>query len=268
MVCQGVTCNGSCCFPGGEYGGIVLMLTVMKKGYIFVGWFSVDEPTKLTVQPVCQFVWGGKISGDPTQIGGEHTVDCMFHPGYILAMQREVAYTAVRIQLADNRRGTTRMKLKIFTTGGTIDKIYFDAKNDYQIGDPEIDALLLEANVCLDYSITSLLRKDSLEVTDDDRKLIHDAVAAEPCSHILITHGTDTMIETARCLSDIRNKTVVLTGSMQPARLRVSDAFFNVGFAVAAVQLLQPGIYVAMNGKVFDPQLSRKNVAANCFESI
>ncbi len=160
------------------------------------------------------------------------------------------------------------MNLQIFTTGGTIDKIYFDAKNDYQIGDPEIDALLMEANVSFPYSVTSLLRKDSLEMTDEDRILIHDAVAAAPCRHILITHGTDTMIETARCLSDIHNKTVVLTGSMQPARLRVSDAFFNVGFAVASVQLLPSGIYVAMNGRVFDPAVSRKNVEANRFESV
>ncbi len=160
------------------------------------------------------------------------------------------------------------MNLTIFTTGGTIDKIYFDAKNDYQIGDPEIGSLLAEANVTFDYTVKSILRKDSLEITEGDRKLIHDAVAADPCAHILITHGTDTMIETAKSLLAIPEKTIVLTGSMQPARLRVSDAFFNVGFAVAAVQLLAPGVYVVMNGQVFDPCVSRKNVAKNCFESL
>lgn len=159
------------------------------------------------------------------------------------------------------------MDIKIFTTGGTIDKIYFDAKNDYQIGEPEVHSLLLEANVSFDYTVTSLLRKDSLELTEDDRKLISEAVAEESCNRILITHGTDSMIETAKSLLDIRNKTVVLTGSMQPARLRVSDAFFNVGYAVAAVQLLPPGIYVAMNGMVFDPQVSCKNVKENRFET-
>ncbi len=160
------------------------------------------------------------------------------------------------------------MDMKIFSTGGTIDKIYFDAKNDYQVGEPEVHSLLLEANVSFDYTISSILRKDSLELTEADRNLIYDAVAGESCSRILITHGTDSMIETARHLLGIRNKTIVLTGSMQPARLRVSDAFFNVGYAVAAVQLLPAGIYVAMNGKVFDPQISCKNVEENRFETI
>lgn len=159
------------------------------------------------------------------------------------------------------------MRIKVFTTGGTIDKIYFDAKNDYQVGEPEVGSLLAEANVTFDYSITSLLRKDSLEMTAPDRKLVHEAVAAEPCGRILITHGTDTMLETARSLLDIPGKTIVLTGAMQPARLRVSDAFFNVGCAVAAVQLLAPGVYVVMNGRIFDPRTSRKNVKKNCFES-
>lgn len=159
------------------------------------------------------------------------------------------------------------MRIKVFTTGGTIDKIYFDAKNDYQVGEPEVGSLLVEANVTFDYSITSLLRKDSLEMTAPDRKLVHEAVAAESCARILITHGTDTMLETARSLLDIPSKTIVLTGAMQPARLRVSDAFFNVGCAVAAVQLLAPGVYVVMNGRIFDPRTSRKNVKKNCFES-
>ena len=160
------------------------------------------------------------------------------------------------------------MNVRIFTTGGTIDKIYFDAKNDYQIGEPEIDSLLTEANVTFDYTVKSLLRKDSLEMNEADRKLVHDAVAMESCSRILITHGTDTMIETAKSLLGIPDKTIVITGSMQPARLRVSDAFFNVGCAVAAVQLLSPGVYVVMNGQVFDPQTSRKNVEKNCFERL
>ncbi len=160
------------------------------------------------------------------------------------------------------------MNVKIFTTGGTIDKIYFDAKNDYQIGEPEIDSLLTEANVTFDYTVKSLLRKDSLEMNEADRKLVHDAVAMESCSRILITHGTDTMIETAKSLLGIPDKIIVLTGSMQPARLRVSDAFFNVGCAVTAVQLLPAGVYVVMNGQIFDPRTSRKNVEKNCFERL
>ncbi len=164
--------------------------------------------------------------------------------------------------------GQREMKVKIFTTGGTIDKIYFDAKNDYQVGEPEIGSLLTEANVTFDYRVKSLMRKDSLEMTEADRKVVNNAVATDPCSRILITHGTDTMVETARSLLGIPNKTIVLTGSMQPASLRVSDAFFNVGCAVAAVQLLFPGVYVVMNGRVFDPRTSCKNVEKNCFERL
>lgn len=158
--------------------------------------------------------------------------------------------------------------IKIFTTGGTIDKIYFDQKSEFQVGDPQIAQLLVEANITFDYEIESVLRKDSLDLTDDDRAHIFDKVETDPNRRILITHGTDTMIETARALLPVRNKTVILTGSMQPARLRSSDAIFNIGFAVAAVQLLDAGIYIAINGRIFDPERARKNVALNRFEAI
>lgn len=159
------------------------------------------------------------------------------------------------------------MSVRIFTTGGTIDKVYFDAKSDYQVGEPQIDQLLAEANVTCAYAVTPLLRKDSLELDAADRALIAERVAAASETQVLITHGTDTMVETARALLGSAGKTVVLVGAMQPARLRVSDAFFNIGFALAAVQLLPPGVYLAMNGRVFDPLITRKNVAKNRFES-
>ncbi len=158
------------------------------------------------------------------------------------------------------------MRIKFITTGGTIDKIYFDRKSEFQVGDPQIAEVMSEANVTLDYEVQSLLRKDSLELTDDDRRLIHDTVKADPARHLIITHGTDTMVATARGLADIAEKVIVFTGAMQPARLRVSDAEFNIGFALAAVQLLPPGVYVAMNGRIFDPLTARKNVALNRFE--
>ena len=158
--------------------------------------------------------------------------------------------------------------IKIFTTGGTIDKIYFDQKSEFQVGDPQIAQLLVEANITFDYEIESVLRKDSLDLTDDDRAHIFDKVETDPNRRILITHGTDTMIETARQLEPVAGKTIVLTGSMQPARLRSSDAIFNIGFAVAAVQLLDAGIYIAINGRIFDPERARKNVALNRFEAI
>ncbi len=151
------------------------------------------------------------------------------------------------------------MDIQIFSAGGTIDKIYFDENSEFAIGDPQILELLDEANVTFTYHVQSLMRKDSIGMTDDDRKLIREAV--EGCEHdrVLITHGTDTMADTGRALEGIPGKTIVLTGAMQPARFRVSDAIFNIGYAIAAVQLAAPGVYVAMNGQVFPTDHLRKN---------
>jgi len=158
------------------------------------------------------------------------------------------------------------LKIKIFTTGGTFDKIYFDVKSEFHIGDPIIGELLEEANVSFDYEITSLLKKDSLDINDADREIICNAVSSVKEKRILITHGTDTMVETARALLEIRDKTIVLLGAMQPARMRDSDATFNLGFASAAVQLLPLGVHLVMNGQVFDPRRVSKNRSLNRFE--
>lgn len=158
------------------------------------------------------------------------------------------------------------MTIQIFTTGGTIDKVYYDAKSEYEVGEPQIVAILDEASVTIDYDVTTLLRKDSLDLTDEDRTLIHDQVRQSPCDQVLITHGTDTMVQTARSLQDIEGKTIVLVGSLTPARFKASDAEFNIGFALAAVQTLPPGVYVAMNGRIFNPANVAKNRDANRFE--
>jgi L-asparaginase len=160
------------------------------------------------------------------------------------------------------------MKIKIFTTGGTIDKIYFDKKSEYQIGDPQAAGVLERANLAVEYIVESVLRKDSLDMTNKDRELIHDKVKSESLNRIIITHGTDTMIKTGKVLADIKDKTIVLTGSMYPAEFRDSDAIFNIGCAVTAVQILTPGVYITMNGRIFDPFSSKKNVKRNCFEEI
>lgn len=160
------------------------------------------------------------------------------------------------------------MKLHILTTGGTIDKVYFDAKSEYEVGSPQVTEILHEANITFDYTLESVLRKDSLELTEADRQLIRDRIAASACDRILVTHGTDTMIQTARALAGIPGKTIVLTGSMQPARFRNTDAGFNIGVAIGAVQCLPPGVYVAMNGRVFDPRRAQKNVAKHWFEEV
>lgn len=155
--------------------------------------------------------------------------------------------------------------LQIFTTGGTIDKVYFDALSEFQVGASPLDAILSEANVSLDYALTSLMKKDSLELTDEDREVIRGAVIGCEAQHVLITHGTDTMANTAEALKDIGDKTVVLTGAMQPARLRSTDAIFNVGFAIAAARMQAPGVYIAMNGRVFDAGSVRKDRGAGQF---
>ncbi|WP_373492510.1 asparaginase domain-containing protein [Parasphingorhabdus sp.] len=158
--------------------------------------------------------------------------------------------------------------IDIFTTGGTIDKVYFDALSEYKIGATALPDMLAENNVFVAHRVTQLMRKDSLEMTEADRVAIHDAVAASDADKILVTHGTDTMVDTARVLSDIDGKTIVLTGAMQPASLRNSDAEFNVGFALAATQTLPHGVYIAMNGEVFDPAKVRKDRSAHRFISV
>jgi L-asparaginase len=160
------------------------------------------------------------------------------------------------------------MDVKFFTAGGTIDKVYFDAKSRFEVGSPRVSEILKEAHVTVNYTIEPILSKDSLDLTEEDRGLIRSRVAADPCPRIVITHGTDTMIETALRLMDLREKTIVLTGSMQPALFRMTDAALNIGSALAAVQCLPPGVYIAMNGRIFDPSRSRKNREQNCFEEI
>jgi L-asparaginase len=160
------------------------------------------------------------------------------------------------------------MKIKIYTVGGTIDKVYFDRKNTYEVGEPKIGEILKEANVNLEYEISSILHKDSLEMTDEDRQLIFDEIVSDEHRHILLTHGTDTMIQTAKKLKTIPDKVIVLTGAMAPARFKYSDAAFNIGCAVAAVQVLMPGVYIAMNGRIFDPDRVKKNLEQNWFEEL
>ncbi len=158
-------------------------------------------------------------------------------------------------------------ELLIVTTGGTIDKIYFDDKSDFQVGDPQIGRILQELGVAFRFSVIPIIRKDSLHITGEDRELIRAAIAAQPAKHVLITHGTDSMVETAAVLRSVEDKTIVLTGALNPARFRGSDAEFNIGCAVGAVQSLPAGVYIAMNGRIWDPAKVRKNVAANRFEA-
>lgn len=158
--------------------------------------------------------------------------------------------------------------IRIFTVGGTIDKIYFDAKSRYEVGSPNIPEILDDLHLNLSFAVESLMRKDSLDMTDADREIILAAVSKAAESRIVITHGTDTMVDTARVLSDVANKTIVLTGSLTPALFKNSDAMFNIGAALTAVQIMPAGVYIAMNGEVFPHDRVRKDRDANRFVSL
>src|SRR5580692_967153 len=116
------------------------------------------------------------------------------------------------------------MQIEIITTGGTIDKVYFDAKGGYEVGPPMVEQILSRARASIPINVTQLLRKDSLEMTDADRAAITDAVSRSKCSRIIVTHGTDTMVATALALGKLSDKTVVLTGALEPGRFTDSDA--------------------------------------------
>lgn len=157
----------------------------------------------------------------------------------------------------------------ILTTGGTIDKNYFDALSEYQIVDSGIPALLAEARVALPYRLVELMRKDSLEMTDADRDLIAAVARDAAETRIIVTHGTDTMTDTAKVLAaQVPGKTIVLTGALSPARFAETDAPFNLGMAFATAQTAAPGVWIAMSGQVFNGLKVRKDRAAGKFVAL
>jgi L-asparaginase len=167
------------------------------------------------------------------------------------------------------RRAMAEQGILILTTGGTIDKNYFDALSEYQIVDSGIPALLKEARVALPYRLVEVMRKDSLELTDADRTLIAAAAREAPEMCIVITHCTDTMTETAKLLAaQVPDKTIVLTGALSPARFAETDANFNLGMAFATAQVAAPGVWIAMSGQVFDGLQVRKDREAGKFVAI
>lgn len=158
------------------------------------------------------------------------------------------------------------MYIRFITTGGTIDKIYFDELSQFEVGESQVRHILTEGMAAFEYDVVALLRKDSLEITPDDRKMFRDYIEKDDKTHYIMTHGTDTMPETAEALAGLPGKTIVLTGALSPARFRTTDAVFNIGMAVAAVQIAKPGVYIAMSGQVFTAGEVRKNRAENRFE--
>jgi len=160
------------------------------------------------------------------------------------------------------------MFIRFITTGGTIDKIYFDDLSQFEVGESQVQHILAEGLAAFDFDVVPLMHKDSLQVTDEDRRLLHDFIEKDDATHFIITHGTDTMPLTAEALMDLDGKTIVFTGALTPARFKATDAMFNVGMAVAAVQVAKPGVYIAMSGQVFEAGAVRKNRAENRFEAI
>lgn len=159
--------------------------------------------------------------------------------------------------------------IQVFITGGTFDKEYNELNGALYFKETHVQEMLEKGRSRLDLQTETLFMKDSLEFTDLDREKIQAACAAATSNRILITHGTDTMTQTAEYLANrVQDKTIVLTGAMIPYKFGSSDGMFNLGSALAFVQLLPPGVYISMNGKFFPARHVRKNLARGEFEAI
>jgi L-asparaginase len=159
--------------------------------------------------------------------------------------------------------------IQVFITGGTFDKEYNELNGSLYFKETHLHEMLGLGRSKLDLSIETLMMKDSLDFEAADRALIADACNQTKSNKILITHGTDTMTITAEYLIEkCRDKTIVLTGAMVPYKFGSSDGLFNLGSALAFVQVLSPGVYIAMNGKIFEAGKVKKNTDKGEFENI
>ena len=161
------------------------------------------------------------------------------------------------------------MQIQIFITGGTFDKEYNELTGELFFQDTHMQQMLEQSRSQLNVSVRSLMMIDSLDMSDDDRELILTHCQKSKSDRIVITHGTDTMVNTANYLAQhLSGKTVVLTGAMIPIVFGSSDGLFNMGAALAYVQTLAPGVYIAMNGQYFLHDKVRKNREKGLFESL
>jgi len=163
------------------------------------------------------------------------------------------------------------MRITVISTGGTIDKDYSTALGgvNFEVGEPAVARLLGRLGTLnVDYRVRSIIRKDSLDMTDDDRELLRRSCQECPDDRILVTHGTDTMLQSARALSAVAGKTIVMTGSMRPEKFSDSDAAFNLGLAIGALNVLPPGVYVAMSGRVYPWEKCRKDRDTETFVEV
>ncbi|MDA0327575.1 MAG: asparaginase domain-containing protein [Gemmatimonadetes bacterium] len=166
-------------------------------------------------------------------------------------------------------RKVLKPTIRLFVTGGTFDKEYDEIHATLDFRDTHLPDMLAMGRSRLDVQVQTLMLVDSLEMTDADRDVIAASCrdAVEP--HIVITHGTDTMVDTARVLAEkVADKTIVLTGAMIPIAFGSSDGLFNLGGALTVVQVLPPGVYITMNGRVFSWDNVRKNRETGVFEAL
>lgn len=161
------------------------------------------------------------------------------------------------------------MTIRLFVTGGTFDKTYDYLRGELFFEDTQLPEMLRLGRNTIDIQMRTLMMVDSLDMTPEDRNLIAHNVLTCDEDRVLITHGTDTMVETAKTIAGlVKHKTVVLTGAMVPYRFGSSDGFFNLGSSMAFVQVLEPGVYVVMNGRYFNWDNVRKNRQTGFFEEL
>ncbi|MCY4044437.1 MAG: asparaginase domain-containing protein [Cellvibrionales bacterium] len=161
------------------------------------------------------------------------------------------------------------MSMELITTGGTIDKIYKPTTGELTFDESSLNEMISQGNTVDDISVTHLMAIDSLEMTNVMREQLLDYIKTSTFKKIIVTHGTDTMPETANHLMQAKiDKTIILTGAMIPYRIKNSDALFNLGGAMIAAQLLPIGVYIAMNGKIFDAGNVTKNKTKGIFEPL
>jgi len=163
----------------------------------------------------------------------------------------------------------TSAPIRLFVTGGTFDKGYDELHGTLEFGDTHLPEMLEMGRCRLDVSVRTLMMVDSLEMTEGDREMIARNCIDVPEDRIVITHGTDTMVDTASELArKVPDKTIVLTGAMIPIAFGSSDGLFNLGGALTAVQTLPAGVYLAMNGRIFPWDNVRKNRETGIFETV
>jgi L-asparaginase len=161
------------------------------------------------------------------------------------------------------------MSIRIFVTGGTFDKEYNEITGQLYFKETHLPEMVTRSRVSPQVTVTTLMMIDSLDMKTGDRELIANMCNTTPEDKIIITHGTDTMAVTAAVLAGkVQGKTIVLTGAMIPYKFGSSDGFFNLGCALAFVQTLSPGVYVAMNGRYFNWNNVRKNRQTGQFEEV